>query len=420
MSNSTSVKPTKQNFTANEWKTIIVAGAICFLNVSGQGLIGPIMPMLIQELNLSRAVIGLSITVATILSAVLGVMAGKIMQKITIRNTILIASIAAAVYGFGLASASNAITLYIVQICMAVLGTFGTYAVTSALLSQLLGSRMKTVFGIVAGVSNLGTALLTVILGQTIPVYGYKAVVTITGLVIGITGVVLNLLFLGNTKTTKSDATAVKKEKVVSDEPGLTMKEATKTASFWLFGAGMFLSAMLFTGVGLFAIDFMTGVGAEYSYATSIMASVTVMGAVVTMSSGFITEKLGARGLLTMMFGGFTIGTLIFTYLFPKSLSFVIAMIAMAFIACVRSTNTTPGLIIPEMFGRKDFGSLSSVGMSFYGLGAGLASILVGLLYDATNSYVAAFTTLAVLSILALVLFMMALKASPMKKIEGE
>lgn len=239
----------------------------------------------------------------------------------------------------------------------------------------------------------------------------------LVGLSVCVISLLLNFLFLGKPKTVVSTQEAAGQAAAQEESTGYSLKEARRTASFWMFGVAMFLGAMLFTGVGLFGIDYFMTHDIRYENATTYMAVATFAGALIVMFGGVITQKLGGRGLLFMMFGGFAIGVVLLTFVFPIGLSALIGFSAMVLVACVRPLNTVPGLVLPEMFGRKDFSSLNNFALSFYALGAGLSSILIGVLADATgNNYTLAFTILAVAAVVSLVLFLCALAMSPMKK----
>ena len=86
------------------------------------------------------------------------------------------------------------------------------------------------------------------------------------------------------------------------------------------------------------------------------------------------------------------------------------------FVAFVRPVNSVPSLVLPELFGRKDYNRINSLGMAGYYLGATISSFLVAWISEISGSYTNSYMCLAVIALISFVLFFVAIRLSPYRR----
>lgn len=81
------------------------------------------------------------------------------------------------------------------------------------------------------------------------------------------------------------------------------------------------------------------------------------------MGSGVILEKFGSKILMVLTFGGYIVG-MVLVCMFPANPVPWFAVVSVLFVAFVRPVNSVPSLMLPELFGRKDYNRINSLGMA--------------------------------------------------------
>lgn len=81
-------------------------------------------------------------------------------------------------------------------------------------------------------------------------------------------------------------------------------------------------------------------------------------------------------------------------------------VVGVLFVAFVRPVNSVPSLVLPELFGRKDYNRINSLGMAGYYLGATISSFLVAWISEISGSYTNSYMCLAVIALISFVLFL--------------
>ena len=365
------------------------------------------------------APISLAMSFGTYSGAIIGTFASKIIKRVTPKYALIIGGFCIAIEFTLFGTASSLLPVFIGSIFGGGILTLGAHASIGALLSGHFGDKAAPVLAAVFGISNIGSTLMVYVTSRLMDVIGYSQTCLCLSWGIFAISTLINLLLVRNPPQVRlSEPTYNSNHTAHSpDIPGMMLNECFRTFSFWLFGIGMALGAMLYAGIMTYAVTFFTTYGLDSLVASNYLMALTIFGTVITMVSGKIIQRLGMRILILLVFGGFIIGV-VFLCLFPANPAPWMALIGLFFIAFVRPLNALPSLVLPEIFGRKDFTSLNSWGMSFYYVGTGLSVIIIGIISDITGGdMVLAFVFLGVMAALALVAFLSALKVAPMRKV---
>jgi MFS family permease len=389
---------------------------IC-LNLGASSLFSVMLPSFVKNLQSSVTEVALAATFGTLSGFVFSLLGSKIISALSPKWTLIIGT---AAIGGHLIIYSVAGSLPLVYLASTLSGAgiaLGMHASVAGVIAGWFKTRMQSVIGVIFGISSFGSAAMIAVAGQMLKIMDYQSALRILGLVIVIGGIVVNLLLVHKPDMSQASAGTSRSGTApgTAAEPGLLMKEAVKTPAFIFFFLAMVLAATLFAGFNLFATSFWQSEGMEPATSASFVSLMTVFAALVAMAAGFVVEKFGSRVLMFFVFGGYILG-MVLTCLWPGIKSGWFTVLCVLMIAFVRPVNSIPSLVLPDLFGKKDYNSINSLGMAGYYLGAAISSVLVGAIRDLTNNFIMSFIVLAVFAGFALLLFLVSLRLSPLKR----
>lgn len=343
---------------------------------------------------------------------------GPVLKKLSPRVIFLICGVLAVVY-CGMYYLASAVWMLIVAgLFGGVVLSFGVHAMGVAAITPYFadfGKKLGSIIGIVLASAALGAAAFSFIPGFLIPVMGWRNVFIVIGAVVVICDVLAFILIPKQNAAQTSEASAGAQE----DIPGLTMKDAVKTPSFWLTFAGVFFLTIMYQGLCTYMPTFLQVSGMSTEAASSMQGIMQLVGIVFILAGGALINKIGIKGLILFAALPLAIGCLLYAFVFPSLPVFWFAVICS--VLCVSGgviTNVCSG-ITPVLFGGKSMNQINSIysGGAFWG-GAAMASQVVGRVVTATESYPNGFVTAAVIGIVGTVILFVALKLNPLKKTE--
>lgn len=398
----------------------VACGIIIFLNAGTSSLMSVFLPYYVQDMpQYTITQLALNSTFGTISGFVFSLVGAKLIKALTPKWSLLVGSACTALFVFLMASAQTPWQMYIAGIIAGGSLGLGAHASCAGVLSGFYGAGMGKVIGVVFGLSTFGGAALCFLGGQLAGYIPWRTAYLAVGVGAGIIGMVLNLILIRKPETPKPASESVSNQAAspAAEEDGLTLQEAVRTPSFAFFFLAMVCGAMLYGGFMNFATTFWVQSGMDASTAAGYISVLNVFGAAISMASGFIIARFGSRILMMICFVGFVIG-MVFTCMMAGKVSIPLLLLSLLFIAMVRPVNSLPALVLPELFGRKDYNAINPLGMAAYYCGTALSSVVIGMIRDMTGSFTAAFITLAVISVVAYFLFIAALKVSPYQKMK--
>ncbi|MGI6216475.1 MAG: MFS transporter [Coriobacteriales bacterium] len=407
--------------------TIILALALGILQ-----LLSIMIPNVVEGLGVPLAAVTGGSMVGMFSGFLFSVIATKLIDKLTPRWSLLVGTIFAGITLFLAAVATNIVVWYISCIFSGVVLGIGSNAAVAGVLGAWYGENSPRSYGIVAGISTFLIAAMVVVSGQMLTAMDYRSCLYIMTAVVVIVGVLANLLLIrkapsdmgsGGGDGTESPAAGPDASAASADSKeaasGLTMKEAMKTGSFICFVLGMFIGAFPANGFSGFMSTFFTSFGVSADIYTTYVGLFMVFGAIIVMASGFFIKKYGAGKLIPIMFIAFAIGIALLVAWTGNQSAGWLPILAVLFASFITLTMNLPGLIVPEVFGMRDYSAITAAGMAAFFIGAGLMMLIIALVAEAFGMTVA-YIVFGVLGLIAMVLFIASLAASPMKKVEEE
>ena len=346
---------------------------------------------------------------------------GPVLKKLSPRVIFLICGALAVIYCGMYFSATAVWMLIVAGLFGGVVLSFGVHAMGVAAITPYFadfGKKLGTVIGVVLASAALGAAAFSFIPGFLIPVMGWRNVFLVIGAVVVFCNVLAFILIPKTEKAgTAENASA---GEASADIPGLTMKKAVKTPSFWLTFFGILFLTIMYQGLCTYMPTFLQVSGMSTETASSMQGIMQLVGIVFILAGGALISKIGIKGLILFAALPLAVGCLLYAFAFPSMPVVWFAVICS--VLCVSGgviTNVCSG-ITPVLFGQKSMNQINSIysGGAFWG-GAALASQVVGRVVTASGSYPYGFVTAAVIGLIGTVILFAALKLNPMKKSEN-
>ena len=303
------------------------------------------------------------------------------------------------------ALASDLATWYAGNALSGVMAAIGSTAAATGVLNEHFGKRTPVVLGIIMGVMGLAVSLLMLAESRLLACFDYRIVLGGYAIAVLAIGAFAVLALIGRppaTDCTASEGNVPAEVRNQSDD-GLTLQEALRTPAFYLFCLAMVCAAFPTNSFSAYAHMFLVACGTEPAAATSILGIFVFAGAIANLVSGTVVKKLGTTRTAAVMFGGFALGI---ACLVAGAVTgqHVLLPAGVVLCAAIGPSGILPGLLIPQLFGRRDYASISAVGMGMFYLGAACSFFISALAIESLG-FNAGFCLLAAIGLLGLALF---------------
>jgi sugar phosphate permease len=379
-----------------------------------------------RTLGWSRTVLAGAYSMSRSQSGFLAPLEGALLDKIGPRATI---QIGAALMGGGfiaLSQVHNVVLFYAVFAVMAVGSALMTQITIIATLGRwFIRNRTKAISFSLAGAS-MGGVVGVPLVALGLDTYGWRTMAFTSGLIVLVVGIAVSFLFSYSPEhrglrpdgdpVPPDDATAQQSGPEVRPQrranrpelEGFTMREAARTKAFWIIGTAQLTATV---AVSIIQLHFILFLKDEYGMTTTRAATVlsVVLAAQFTghIVGGFVSDKLNKRFVAAGAMAVTGVGLLILSTTPPLIFVFMFAVMH----------GTSAGFRYPviesmkaEYFGRKRLGTILGWASVFSSIGTTAGPLVGAVIRDATGTYNLAFLSIAALSFLGFVGFMLATK----------
>ncbi len=409
------------------YKAAVGAFLIIFVNLGVATTLGVFLASLSQYSGWSIAMCGYIGTANTICNILLSMLAARLLPKIGVRKCMAI-SIAALVlhawfYTFAVPGQKviSLIFFYLAGAICSFAITFGTHASCSTLIAQWFIEKREKVTGIVLSGAGFGAALWVFLAGQLFKYFDYKMcyrIMSVISLVIGL----IALLFLIKTpeelgqKPLGWDKVKDTDSADAAEIPGVTKAVALKSSSFWLFAVAMLFVCMSYTAVVSYAPSWWQVSGLTSTGAANYTAAQLIIAALFLLVAGNVFAKLGASKFTALMCVAFAV-CMIFMVMVGTNMSVVLMILIVILLGLSYPLNASvPSMVGQSIFGGKDFAAISATLMTAVYIGQFLCAPVMAVFLGMENGWTKAWIFNAVAAIIGLLLILMAIGKSPLKK----
>ncbi len=406
---------------------------ILTVGMGSTSLLNAIAVLLVEGMGIDLVTYAFGPMLATIFAFLGSLVGTKLIDRLTPKWCLLIGSICTTCALLLFAAATGSVMWYIGNVINGIVLAIGAHASAAGVLSRFYGEKTSTVFGVVVGVMSFIIAGLVFIESMLLQILDYRTIIFGYAALVLVLGIFSNLVLIGplpklvapasvsnaaQAEEALSEANLAEAEAAAAAPPeapaGITLKEALRTPALYLFFAAMVFASFPLNGFSAYSSNFLASGSLDPSFVVTLLSIFALLVAVVSLVSGKVSEKLGASVSSIIVFAGFAAGiTLLVMWLANAGSPLLYGgLVLCAFIGPVQ---ILPALFIPQLFGMRDYTAINAVGMGAFYLG-GAAVFLIAAAIMQNVGFAVGFIVLAASGVVACILFLLAIAASPIRK----
>ncbi len=404
------------------YATVIVASCFSLQAVGLGSLIayGVFINPLVAEFGWSRAAVSGASSIALFLSGVLGVLAGRLNDKIGPR---LVVVVCAFFFGFGHMLMSQIGTVWQLYLVYGLIIGTGLSAVDIIPLSttaQWFREKRGSITGIVKVGAGFGQLIIPMVASILITSRGWRTSYVFLGIGSFVAFIIIGLLLKrapGSASTPVSKPAPIGSPvpaPVLKQAPdnSLSFNNAVRTKAFWIICASNLLSLFCLMTVMVHIVPHASLLIDSATRAAGVISTIGFSSMGGRLLIGGVIDRIGTKRTTILCY---ILLILVLLWLQLAKAPWMLYLFAVFYGIAHGGIFTIISPIVADFFGLKSHGSLFGV-VAFAGTTGGASGpLLSGRIYDVAGSYYPAFWMLTVISVLGLVLISM-LKPVPLEE----
>jgi len=380
----------------------------CLIEIGSMGAVANCLGLYLvpvcAEFDISAAAFSLYFTIQYLSISLSSSFCGKLMARFGVRKTLAVATVVNAVWFWRLSQAQSIQEFYVMGALIGITFAMVMFLPVPTLLSAWFEKKQGVAMGIAMAFAGIGGACFNVVFAKVIEVVGWRMSYQIMALVSLAVILPCALFFLADSPEKKGCLAYGKEE-------GAATADGAAAALTGLDAAGIykrlvFWSILFIGGLAAYVCNYITYLSA---YGTSLGLTVVASGTLISAAMlgnlsgavvlGFLTDRIGVQKTFYLVGSVVLLGTLVL--ILGKGYP-VLFVAAIAFGASSAIYMTMMPLLVQELCGRKDYGTIYAyvvAGLSFI---SAVSCILIGWLYDVTGGYAVGLTIAAAAYVLIL------------------
>jgi OFA family oxalate/formate antiporter-like MFS transporter len=391
-----------------------IAAVIFSTGFARAGFVGPLFGIFLkpmtEEFGWSRSAMTGAVTIGTIGAALVGVLAGRALDRYGPRVMFTLAGTAVALSYIGLSTVETLVMFYIYYV-------IGRAVTQSALGESMLGAVVSKWFvrrrGLAVSLAGMGGPLggLVLAIGLQMVIHvldwrfawlslggvGLILMIVPPGLILRRTPEDIGLLPDGDKLSKSLSLTPITDQSgklQPKEEYNWTLAEARRTVTFWLLMVVSALGALASTAINFHMVPHFTDVGIAPLMAATALGLFGLINALSLPFWGYLADRVHVRRVLLLALAVQLVGVFLILNVHTEVMVYSSAMIyGIGF----GGFMTVLSITWATYFGRKHLGVIRGWELSFRLWGNALGPLLAALIFDATQRYRAAFTISAVM-----------------------
>jgi MFS family permease len=403
---------------------LVATTLVIALSGSAIGSVNAMVPRFMITMDIRATEIAYAAMLVAGIGALFSFVGTKVIDKLTPRVCLVIGAILEGLYMI----LTGVTTSYPIFVLAGVLGGIGmglgTIPAAVGIANQYFGEFSGRVAGIFIFGMMIGASLMSFFEAFLLETLPYGTILVILGIVTAVGCTLLCLICIRKPSPEVQARIeelkilkAADEEKKAKSVTGLTSNEAIKTPAFWLMAFGMFFGAVILAYFATYSAVFFTEPPNNMPLieATRWRGLMQLFCAINVLWVGFFVAKFGPKKYVWLIYGAIVVGAILFLVWVPLQFVFilVVALFLSGFDQC---TTTAPANILPPIFGRKDYTGINSAMMGFYYAGIVFSQITSARILDVFGGTYS-LVWIAFCSVVSMILFLLALRTSPVKKL---
>lgn len=357
---------------------------------------------IVQTFGWSRAIVSGAFGLQRIEGSILAPIEGFLVDRFGPRKMVLVGSF---ITGLGLISLSflSTIWMFYLSVLLVSLGTSASGTPRNWAIVQWFRRLRGRALGIGASGAVISGPLLFIVV-WLVEGIGWRLAFLILGFSTWFILIPLGLVFrsrpeeYGQLPDGDQPSEAVPKstyvlghprvDSPISRDPGsMTIAQALKTPAFWILSVVFGAQTMGVSGMMVHLIPYLQTIGFSTSEAASVLAFYTVLSVFGRLGGGWIMDYVDPRFVLAGLLGCLVLGFIILANL---NAYWQVIPFALLYGTAFGGMIPARSLLVSNYFGTQNFGALQGLTRSVTVVAGVVSPVLLGLVFDWTESYVLA------------------------------
>lgn len=350
---------------------------LTFFSSFGQTfLISLYVPDLVSEFSLSNSSFGTMYSAATVLSSILLVYLGKLIDTMDLKKYTLLTGLLLMLSSLLISFSYNLVFLFIGLLGIRLSGQGLLSHISNTSISRFYDeSRGKALSISVMGYS-IGEGFFPLMIGTLLGVIGWRYTMLTSSGAIGLILIPFVFFALSGAKTFTTNQYAPNKD---SDDRGFSRLEMFKDKCFYIIAANALILPFLITGLFFYQTSLADEKGWSLEWLGASFIGFAAARTVFSLFSGKLIDKFSAVNVFPYFLFPFALGLLTITLIDHQYAAFAYLFLtgtSMGF-----STTIKPA-VISEVYGVRNLGSIKSLFSTLAVLSTAVGPILFGYILD--------------------------------------
>ncbi len=378
------------------WLIVFVSLVLLVGSFGTQLTFAVFLKPLSAEFGWTRAAVSGAMSLAMGVSGVIGLVMGRLTDRFDVRIVIGVAMVVGAACYVLLSRMQSLWQFYLYfglggGICIG-----STYAPVSATVSKWFSRRRALALGIALMGISVGQMVLSPVAAHLIERNGWRTTYVVLGIIIVVCALPALFCWDGDRLRWPPWARRTDREtrpptdRTSSSAEGMTIRQAARTAPFWMIMITGIAIASGFYIVAAHLVPAATDVGIAPTTAALILTVSSIAAVPGTIvGTWWLTDALGHRWALLVLCAGQAVALFL---LVPSSSLWAFYLLAALLGFCFSASTPVRQAMAPPLFGLRSIGAVLGFAYLAWSIGALVGPFLAGLIYDLTHSYNLAFT----------------------------
>ena len=376
---------------------------------------------IVQTFGWSRAIVSGAFGLQRLEGSIVAPIEGFLVDKYGPRKMVLAGAFimgASVMY----LSIVNSIFMFYIAVLLVSLGTSATGTPRNWAIVQWFQRQRGRALGIGASGAILSGPMLFVVV-WLVESFGWRVAFVVLGLATWCIMIPLSLVFRSRPDQygmrpdgdTEEEAAAYAASAAprrstmeqLSDEESLTVMQALRTPAFWILSVIFAAETMGVSGLIVHLIPYLLSIEFSNTQAATVLAFFTVLSVFGRLGGGWIMDYISARLVLAGLLGIF-VGAFVLLANMNGFHYWQVILFALLYGTAFGGMIPARGVLVSNYFGPRNFGALQGLTRSVTVVSGMLGPIMMGIVFDFTDSYLISLYILAAVNAIAMPLAIIA------------
>lgn len=345
------------------------------------------LDFMIDDLGMARSTISATYTAGTLVGSFSLPFIGRAIDRFGPRRAVvpIVALFALACVFMGFVG--SLLTLFVGFAFIRALGQGALSLVSLHTINLWFVRRRGIAIGLFGTGMALATSVMPLVIESLIGAFGWRTAYAILG--IGVAAIMLPVggglfRFAPERYGQVPDGKKFEGARSVADtERNLTLGEARRTITFWLFATGAFLTSMLGTGLVFHHFSVMEQNGLGRAVAATMFVSLGIAQALSNLTTGWLLDRVAPRFLLSVGQGAMAAAMILATSVTDDT----VLVYGLVFGIMQGTSGAINATVYPHYFGRANQGAIKGMVSTIGVAGSAIGPLLLAVSFDVSGSY---------------------------------